>query len=213
MAADPRRRLIVFSKSPRPGTVKTRLIPVLGAVRAASLHAALLDHTLSVANAYAGAEVWLHVTDIDDETVKACAARHKVAIAAQSDGDLGERMHTAFSNAFAVDGCDAVVLVGSDCAVLSPRYVDSAFEALREGHGAVFGPAEDGGYVLVGLTRPACELFDAIAWSTPTVMSDTRHRLRHLGWSWRELEPLWDVDTPEDYARLAREGLTPPGDS
>ena len=212
MAADPRRRVIVLSKSPRAGTVKTRLIPLLGPAGAASLHAALLDHTLNVANAYAGAQVQLHVTDTEDETIKACAARHRVALAAQSAGDLGERMHAAFSTAFAFHRCEAVVLVGSDCAVLSSPYLAGAFDVLNEGCDAVFGPAEDGGYVLVGLARPARELFAGIAWSTPTVMSETRERLRRLDWRWRELEPLWDVDTPEDYARLAREGMTPFGD-
>ena len=212
MSADARQRLIVFSKPPRAGAVKTRLIPVLGAGGAAALHGALLDRSLRVARAYGVAEVQLHVTDTGDESLGACAARHGVALLAQRGEDLGERMHAACVHALEVDRCGAVVLIGSDCAVLSPEHLSRAFAALREGCEAVFGPAEDGGYVLVGLSRPATALFSGMVWSTPTVMAETRSRLRDLGRTWRELELLWDVDRPEDYARLAREGLTPFGD-
>lgn len=212
MAAEARQRLIVFSKPPRAGAVKTRLIPLLGPEGAAALHGALLDHTMRVACAYGAAEVELHATDTGDESLQACAARHGVALLAQSGDDLGERMHAAFVRTLEVDRCSAVVLIGSDCAVLSPEHLARAFAALREGCDAVFGPAEDGGYVLVGLSRPAAELFSGMVWSTPTVMAETRARLRRLGRTSRELEPLWDVDRPEDYARLAREGLTPFGD-
>ena len=211
MGAESRQRLIVFSKPPRPGQAKTRLIPLLGADGAAALHAALLDRTLRVARSCAAAEVQLHATDAGDD-MKAFATRHGVALIAQSAGDLGDRMHAAFVNALDVDRCDAAVIIGSDCAVLSAAHLDFAFAALREGCDAVFGPAEDGGYVLVGLARPSPDLFSAIAWSTSTVMAETRVRLRRLGLTWRELEPLWDVDRPDDYARLMRERLTPSGD-
>jgi uncharacterized protein len=71
----------------------------------------------------------------------------------------------------------------------------------------VFAPCEDGGYALIGLTRVAAKLFDGVAWSTGNVMAQTRARLQQLGWTWRELETLWDVDRPADYARLVDSGL------
>jgi glycosyltransferase A (GT-A) superfamily protein (DUF2064 family) len=82
-----------------------------------------------------------------------------------------------------------------------------ADHALREGADAVFVPCEDGGYALIGLQRVDARLFDCIAWGGDNVMADTRARLTGLGWRWRELETLWDVDRPEDYRRLLASGL------
>jgi glycosyltransferase A (GT-A) superfamily protein (DUF2064 family) len=76
---------------------------------------------------------------------------------------------------------------------------------LQDGNDAVLGPARDGGYVLIGLNRPAPELFAGINWSTWAVMHETRSRLRALGWRWRELAEQWDVDRPADLARLDRD--------
>jgi glycosyltransferase A (GT-A) superfamily protein (DUF2064 family) len=81
----------------------------------------------------------------------------------------------------------------------------AAAAALTDGNDAVLGPAEDGGYVLIGLARgPAAQLFEDIVWGTPTVMQETRARLACGHWRWRELVPLWDVDRPEDLRRLSQ---------
>jgi glycosyltransferase A (GT-A) superfamily protein (DUF2064 family) len=72
---------------------------------------------------------------------------------------------------------------------------------------AVIGPAEDGGYVLIGLRRYAPELFKGVSWGTDLVLKETRERLRVLGWQWHELKERWDVDRPEDMKRLKSEGL------
>jgi uncharacterized protein len=82
-----------------------------------------------------------------------------------------------------------------------------AAEVLRGGADAVVFPADDGGYVLIGLSRPIPELFTGMAWSTEGVMMETRQRMRHLGLSWREPAHLWDVDRPSDVRRMQREGL------
>jgi glycosyltransferase A (GT-A) superfamily protein (DUF2064 family) len=78
--------------------------------------------------------------------------------------------------------------------------------ALRDGHDAVFCPAHDGGYTLIGLTHALPGLFDAMTWGTDIVMEETRERLRNLGWRWHELPSHWDLDRPEDYQRLVHEG-------
>jgi len=78
-----------------------------------------------------------------------------------------------------------------------------AAAVLQAGHDAVLGPAEDGGYVLIGLARTSPRVFDGIAWGSPHVMRDTRARLGALGWRWHELAELWDIDRPADLARLA----------
>jgi len=107
-----------------------------------------------------------------------------------------------------------VLLIGSDCPALSARHLRRAERILRDGADAVFAPCEDGGYALVGLRRLDRRIFDDIAWGRETVMAETRKRLSALGWEWRELDMLWDVDRPGDYQRLVASGLlNPPGAS
>ncbi|MDE2275863.1 MAG: TIGR04282 family arsenosugar biosynthesis glycosyltransferase, partial [Burkholderiales bacterium] len=116
----------------------------------------------------------------------------------QASGDLGERMHTAFRL-----HCEQgpLLLTGTDCPPLTPTHLRQAARALQGGDEAVFFPAEDGGYVLVGLRRPQAALFRDIAWSTDAVMDQTRERASAAGLRWREFETLWDLDVPADLAR------------
>ena len=125
--------------------------------------------------------------------------------ALQGPGDLGARMHRAFKRV--LQEHEAAILIGSDCPALRPADLRAAARALRAGADAVLAPAEDGGYSLIGLRRVSRRLFDGIAWGGPQVMAQTRRRLRALGWRWRELRTLWDVDRPEDVARLRRSRL------
>ena len=101
-----------------------------------------------------------------------------------------------------------VLLTGSDCPSMTAADLRGAARALRDGRDAVFCPAEDGGYTLIGLTHAMPALFDAMTWGTDIVMEETRQRLRNLGWHWHELPTHWDVDRPEDYQRLVHEGWT-----
>ena len=205
-AADAGTAVIVFARAPSPGAVKTRLIPVLGAEGAAALHARLTEQTLETARAAALARIELHGTpDIDDPFLRSCARRFAAALAAQTGADLGARMRAAFEPVLARH--PRALLVGSDCPALTARHLRQADEALRDGADAVFIPCEDGGYALIGLRRIDARLFDRIPWGSATVMADTRDRLAALGWRWRELETLWDVDRLEDYTRLVTSSL------
>lgn len=198
--------VIVFARAPVPGAVKTRLVPLLGAEGAAALHAKLVKHTLATARKATFGRIELHGTPgADDPFFRYCAGRYGVAVAAQTEGDLGTRMLAAFERALA--GCARVLLVGSDCPAMSARCLRHAERALRDGADAVFVPCEDGGYALIGLTRVDARLFDGIVWGGSSVMAETRARLAALGWTWRELATLWDVDRPEDYERLMASGL------
>lgn len=193
-------RVMVFAKAPEPGRVKTRLIPLLGETGAAELQRQLIERTLrtAVAAELGSVELWC-APGSDEPYFSDCAKRHEISLRAQCEGDLGMRMaHALAENAPAL-------LIGCDCPALTPAYLREAASALAGGDDAVFGPAEDGGYVLVGVARsPAAELFENIAWGEATVMQDTRTRLARGNWRWRELAPLWDVDRPEDLARLRR---------
>jgi uncharacterized protein len=128
---------------------------------------------------------------------------HGVALARQPDGDLDARMHAAV---VAANG--PVLVVGTDCPAMTAEHLRQAAEALRD-HDAVAIPAEDGGYVLIGLRQPQPKLFSDMPWSTATVMDETRRRMRGLALSCRRLSPLWGVDSPEDLARLQACGLIP----
>jgi len=128
---------------------------------------------------------------------RALERTHGCVLKAQRPGDLGQRMHAVF-----VAAEQALLLVGSDCPGLDAPHLQQAAQRLLAGDEAVFTPAEDGGYVLVGLRRPQAELFTGIDWSTDRVMAQTRERLQRLGLRYSEMPMLWDVDRPEDWQRF-----------
>jgi rSAM/selenodomain-associated transferase 1 len=198
--------VIVFARAARPGAVKTRLVPLLGPEGAAALHAQMVKHSLSVVRKAAIGAVELHCApDCDDDFLRFCGNRYGAQLRAQAGGDLGERMALAAGTALTAHA--RVLLIGSDCPALTPRHLRRADKALRGGADAVLAPAEDGGYVLIGLSRFDPRLFEDIAWGGHDVLEATRVRLCALGWRWEELETLWDVDRPEDYQRLMESGL------
>jgi len=198
--------VIVFAKAPEPGAVKTRLVPVLGAEGAAALHAKLVKRALETLRAASFKRAELHCAPgIDDPFFRFCAGHYGFPLRSQVAGDLGARMFSAFDQALATHA--HVVLIGTDCPALTARHLRQAERTLRDGTDAVFVPCEDGGYALIGLRRVDATLFDGIAWGGGRVMSETRARLKQLGWRWRELDTLWDVDRPEDYQRLLDSGL------
>jgi rSAM/selenodomain-associated transferase 1 len=194
----------VFAKAPVPGEVKTRLIPVLGADGATELYCRLARHTLATAAlARVGpTEVWTTAPG-ESAFIQTCKRVLGVNVHLQPDADLGARM--AAAAAAGLQRAGSVLIVGTDCPAMTFDDLQRARDALADGYDAVLGPAEDGGYWLVGLSRVDARLFEGIAWSTPTVLDATRDRLRALGWHWRELATRWDVDRPEDLTRLAAE--------
>lgn len=204
-APRPEARIAVFAKAPVAGEVKTRLAAVLGPEGAAALHARLVRRALATAvAARAGAvELWC-APDARDPFFARCAEEFGVRLRTQEGADLGERMRRACDAAFAAGS--AAIVIGSDCPALRADDLREAAAALAEAD-AVIAPAEDGGYVLVGLARPVPGLFESIAWGTGAVMTQTRARLAAAGVRWRELATFWDVDRPEDYARLQQEDL------
>jgi rSAM/selenodomain-associated transferase 1 len=141
----------------------------------------------------------------DDPFFRFCEGHYRAALRPQAEAGLGGRMLAAFESALASHA--RAIIVGTDCPALTARHLRQAEKALRDGADAVFVPCEDGGYALIGLARADARLFDDIAWSTSSVMPETRARLKQLGWTWRELETLWDVDRPEDHERLQRSAL------
>jgi rSAM/selenodomain-associated transferase 1 len=120
----------------------------------------------------------------------------------QDGVDLGARMDGAIRHTLLDRNVESVILVGTDCPALTTSYLDQALLALESGVDVVLGPAEDGGYVLVGMRRPIGAVFEGIPWGSDQVMRRTLEALKAHELSYRLLDTLWDVDRPEDLARL-----------
>lgn len=205
----PHGRLLVLSKAPVPGEVKTRLIPLLGAGGAARLYAGLLDATLSkaVSAGLCPVELWC-APDTRHAFFEQARARHALRLREQGAGDLGRRMSLALGTV--LQEARQAVLVGADCPDLAAADIDAAFTALATGADVVLGPATDGGYYLVGMSGHHACLFEGIDWGTPRVLEMTLAQCRRHGLAWTCLDAHDDVDTPEDYRRyLAGRGRTP----
>ncbi|HEB28207.1 MAG TPA: glycosyltransferase [Porticoccus sp.] len=191
--------LLQFAKVPIQGRVKTRLQPALGEAGSLQLHRALVDYQFRIhqASAVSNLELW-------------CSAEHDffhqliedtdVQLVEQQGRDLGERMANAFAER--LGQFNRVIIIGSDCPAINGEYITQALEALDDVP-AVFGPATDGGYVLVGLNRLDLKLFTGVPWGSGEVMGVTRKRLSNLGWRWKELPALPDIDRPDDLVVLS----------
>jgi rSAM/selenodomain-associated transferase 1 len=193
--------VLVFTRTPVPGRVKTRLIPVIGAERAANLHRAMLWRAVETATAARVGPVGLWCTPASEHPYLVEIQRaFDAGLHLQSGDDLGERMHRALTSA--LGGAAEALLIGCDCPSLEVGDLQEAASALREGCDAVVGPAEDGGYYLIGVRRSDPQVFSGIEWGSARVLAATRDRFRGLGWQWRELATRRDVDRPEDLAAV-----------
>lgn len=192
--------VIVFAKAPVPGLAKTRLAPALGADGAARLADRLLRHAVQQARAAGLGPVDLCVTpDERHPRFIELSGLSGVSLSLQGNGDLGQRMARAFERTLAT--ADTALLIGTDAPQLDAAVLQQAAAALQA-HDAVFVPAADGGYALVGLRRPAPSLFLGMRWSHAHVMADTRDRLAAAGLTHAELPMLHDIDEPADLAHL-----------
>ena len=193
-------QIAIMAKAPIPGLAKTRLIPALGAVGAARLQRRLTRMTVASAlDAQLGTVTVWCTPDSRHRFFRALQCRTGVDLLVQSSGDLGARMHTAFRLHCARG---PLLVVGTDCPVLRPAHLRAAAQTLIDGDDAVFYPAEDGGYALVGLREPQPVLFAGMPWSSSRVMPETRARAHAQGLRMREFETLWDVDLPTQLERL-----------
>jgi rSAM/selenodomain-associated transferase 1 len=208
MRVFPKARLLVFAKAPVPGQVKTRLIPALGEAEAARFHERLVRQTIDLATRtrFAPVSLWCSPT-LAHPFFQDCLCRYGVTLLRQEGNDLGQRMAHAFEET--LKESTAAVLIGTDCPSLSADDLKMAFEALQHGFDAVLGPAEDGGYVLIGLRRPVPELFVDMPWGSERVLAETRARLRALDLRFHELPQRWDVDRPGDLIRLSQPAPPP----
>ncbi|MBI3462957.1 MAG: TIGR04282 family arsenosugar biosynthesis glycosyltransferase [Planctomycetes bacterium] len=196
------RLLGVFAKYWTPGQVKTRLAAALGQEAAARLYAAFLRTTLSRFRHCGDRRVVVFSpSDRRGEFKALCSGDWELA--PQSTGDLGDRMHRFFADAFA-KGASRIVLIGSDSPTLPAEYIDRAFDLLADSP-VVLGPTTDGGYYLVGISGQIPPIFEGIAWSTPQVWRQTAERLAVAQLRYDILPQWYDVDESADLERLREE--------
>ena len=200
-------RISVFAREPVLGQVKTRLNGELGAERVLALYQAMTRRivTTVVDSRLADMDLWVSSNPSHEFFLTICNRKN---IYPQMGSDLGERMGFTVRQTLASGDVDSVILVGSDCPAMNEAYLESALAALAGGKDVVIGPADDGGYVLIGIRHDVPELFDGIPWGTESVLSTTIDRIRSLRLNDHYLDMLWDVDRPQDLARLQQ--LQPP---
>lgn len=196
--------LVIFAKAPVPGEVKTRLCPPLTPDEASSLHGSLVLDVLEKARGAAGMDRWLACLPAADHVFfQIMEERYGVRLLDQAGRDLGERMAAAFQALFE-RGYRRVLLVGTDVPLL-PASIFGQANGLLASHDLVLGPALDGGYYLIGLTRPTPALFTDIPWSTDRVCALTQAKAEALGLKTSTLPAFRDLDTIEDLLALTRE--------
>jgi len=195
-------RLIIFSKPPLPGQCKSRLIPALGEQGAAELQAELIHRCLQeCCQAHLCPTEYWCASDKNHAFCQNLQENYPVTLRQQEGRDLGDRMFHALSSPSLQTYS---IIIGTDCPQMSRDYLCKAIEALKAGADIVIGPAEDGGYVLLGLREADENLFKNIQWGGEDVFKMTCGHIQQLNLSSSVLETLWDVDRPEDYLRYKK---------
>jgi rSAM/selenodomain-associated transferase 1 len=193
-------QLAVFVRPPEQGSVKTRLGEALGAAQAATLYEAFVHDTLDLCARVAAAgrvDIELWATALEDPRVSAWGRRIGTVPRLQTGGNLGDRMAAAFDEG--LRRYERVVIIGSDAPTLPFSLVVAAFNALDD-HPISIGPANDGGYYVIGATRDVRPRFDDVRWSTETALEDTLAANQAVEVAM--LPPWYDVDGPGDLAIL-----------
>jgi uncharacterized protein len=204
LSLDQNRTLIIFTRYPTPGKVKTRLIPAVGAEGAALLHRKMTIQVLDRSRALQSdlpVTITVHF-DGDNYQQMSDWLGTDLIYQPQGEGDVGARMARSFATA-CQQNC-SVVLIGTDCPELTTEILAQAFELLQSGRDLVLGGAVDGGYYLIGMGEYHPELFVDINWSTDRVLSQTVAIANRLNLSIGYLPTLTDIDRPEDLSILTQ---------
>lgn len=199
--------LVQFAKWPEAGKVKTRLIPALGQEGALAAHVSLSQQVLANLQATCyRVEFWwdrerpVHVEQ--NEPLTSTLGKTGAVQRVQVEGDLGYRMLCALNDGLA--RFPAVIIVGSDCPSVDPAYLHQAITAL-ETTDLVLGPAEDGGFVLIGARRTVPDMFRDVSWGTDQALRHSLAQFERVGLSASVLEQRWDVDELDDWRRFLAE--------
>jgi len=192
--------LMIFCKAPIAGQVKTRLTAELSNEQAMQVHIELTLRTLQLATRsnLCPVQLWCTPSTVNPFFTASAQTFHLI-LQQQKGDDLGERMNHAFCEA--LNRYSRALIIGCDCPSLNEQDLEEALTALNQKDCCVLAPAEDGGYVLIGLNQPHPELFDNMPWGTERVLEQTRTRIRQYNLRLHVLKQQWDLDTPADLAR------------
>lgn len=215
----PSRVVIIFTKYPTPGYAKTRLIPAVGAQRAAEISGMLSERIVNTVRRLISSHglpstvsrIFFAAKGNDEDEIQQMRTwlgypkesfADRELMVRQASGDLGNRLTAAFAACFE-EGASKVVVVGSDIPEIDATILSEAFTRLDDSD-IVIGPSEDGGYYLLGMKECHVVLFQGIAWSTETVCEQTTELAKQAGLSIHMLSKLRDIDIPEDLPYLER---------
>lgn len=198
--------IAIFAKAPLPGTVRTPLIPVIGPEGAATLYERCTEHAIATAlEADVGpVELWCRPSMLHpffDEM----ARKHPIKLRVQTPGDLGMRLFRTFEAL--LNNQPRAIVMGSNCPAVMAVHLRAAADALAESYDAAFIPMDDGRCALGALRQASEEVFKNLLWTAGTVMDAIVKRMRDVEWRWLELPTLWDLDRPENFARLSADPL------
>ncbi len=190
----------LFARASKPGHVKKRLAVDVGDYPALEIHRFLVSKTLSALESLSPEDLQIWVDDICDISENDPLYPLRSRLIAQQGNSLGQRMANAVE--YNIKAGRASIVIGSDCPLMSASYIQCAISMLQSDNDLVIGPAADGGYVLIGMTRFHKTLFQNITWGTATVLEQTLTAARKLGLNVNLLDVLWDVDRVEDLVPL-----------
>ena len=194
-----KKAIICFTRVPKPGVTKTRLLPILSGEQCAKLHTAFLKDLASVYKNVAADLFVAYTADPEWEKLKEIFSSAKDFFP-QEGTDLGEKMYRAIRHVLE-RGYDKVILTGADLPLMTKTHLESGFAAL-EGADVTFGPTSDGGYWLVGMKQPRKSVFEQQSYGGATVLENTVGAAKAAGLTVSFAKTCDDVDTPEDLAAL-----------
>lgn len=201
--------LICFTRVPKPGVTKTRLLPILSAEQCARLHTAFLRDLSSVYEQM-DADLFVAYTDDPDWPMLKTIFPAAKGFFPQEGADLGEKMHHAISRVTALS-YEKTVLTGADLPSMTKSHLESGFDALNVADIAI-GPTSDGGYYLIGMKSPHVEVFRVSGYGGTTALENTLTAGERAGLEIALSMACDDVDTPEDLrnlmARISLESAT-----
>jgi len=194
-----KQQLIIFIKAPVPGLCKTRLTPYLSPEVATEFYKSLVKNCFNKIKNINNTDISIFTyPDINNPFIKTLSLEYATTCHVQTGEDLGERMFNALDKSLKT--YEKSVLIGTDCPILDKSYLDKAFNALDQ-HDMVLGPANDGGYVLIGASKTEAQLFNNINWGTDSVLKQSLRNAHKSAYKTHLLDTLWDIDTPEDYIK------------
>jgi len=191
-----KRQLIIFLKSPIEGNCKTRLIPLLGQKKATEFYKSLVIQLFQQINSLQNTDIAVYCyPDTRHSFIQQLHNTLNISLYCQQGNSLGEKMYNALQHS--LQSYSQSLLIGTDCPVINTAYLETAFASLND-HDIALGPAEDGGYVLIGGNKISADIFDNIDWSTDKVLQQQLSNCRDAGYTTYQLNTLWDIDTPQD---------------